>query len=234
MYVEEVADDDTATAPEHLTRPPAGPLGRLRPWLEWFGPGRLALAAVTLLVVVVGGWWLLRAPAPPTEASLPRATEPSTGPAVVAAPPTTPPPSGPILVHVAGAVANPGVYQLDRQARVHLAIEAAGGPRSDADPGALNLAAAVSDGERIYVPVAGETIPVTATAPGASAPSGPVDVNHATAAQLDELPGIGPATAAAIVSHREQHGPFASVEDLEAVRGIGPAKLDALRDLVST
>ena len=64
-------------------------------------------------------------------------------------------------------------------------------------------------------------------------PSGPIDVNHATVDQLDELPGIGPATAAAIVDHREQNGPFATIDDLEAVRGIGPAKLEAIRDLVT-
>lgn len=234
MYVEEVVEPDAESTPDRLTRPPAGPFGRLRPWLDWFGPGRVALAIVTIVVVVIGGWWLLRAPAAPTEAGLPRATAASTVPTVAPIPPTTPPASGPILVHVAGAVANPGVYQLDGEARVHLAIDAAGGPRADADPSALNLAAAVSDGERIYVPVVGEVVPVASPAPGTSEPSGPVDLNQASAAQLDELPGIGPTTAAAIVSHREQHGPFATVEDLEAVRGIGPAKLDALRGLVST
>ena len=67
-----------------------------------------------------------------------------------------------------------------------------------------------------------------------SPPTGPVDLNRATAAELDALPGIGPATAQAIVDHREANGPFASVDDLEAVRGIGPAKLEAIRPLVVT
>jgi competence protein ComEA len=119
---------------------------------------------------------------------------------------------------------------------VHDAIEAAGGARPRADAAALNLAALLVDGERVYVPRPGESVPIPtsgAASGSAGGPPGPVDVNHATIEQLDELPGIGPATAAAIIDHREENGPFASVEDLEAVRGIGPAKLEAIRDLVS-
>ncbi len=111
-------------------------------------------------------------------------------------------------------------------------------PLREAAPSALNLAAPLVDGERIYVPRVGENVPVAAvdvtTSGGDDAhPSGPIDLNHATVEQLDELPGIGPTTAAAIVDHREQNGPFATVDDLEAVRGIGPAKLEAIRDLVT-
>jgi competence protein ComEA len=141
-----------------------------------------------------------------------------------------------IVVHVAGAVAEPGVYELPAGSRVGAAIETAGGPSRRADPGALNLAAPLADGERVYVPKVGETvprIPVEDAPAGSAAPAGPVDVNRATAEELDQLPGIGPTTAAAIVDHREENGPFASVDDLEAVRGIGPAKLDAIRGLVS-
>ena len=141
-----------------------------------------------------------------------------------------------VVVHVAGAVAEPGVYELPSGSRVLVAIDAAGGPLPKAEPSALNLAAPLVDGERIYVPRVGEIVPVAVDDPSSGAgvqPSGPVDVNHATVDQLDELPGIGPATAAAIVDHREQNGPFATVDDLEAVRGIGPAKLEAIRDLVS-
>jgi competence protein ComEA len=76
--------------------------------------------------------------------------------------------------------------------------------------------------------------PAAAGPPGSAAPAGPIDVNRATVAELDELPGVGPATATAIVAHRDEHGPFASVDDLEAVPGIGPAKLAAIRDLVTT
>jgi competence protein ComEA len=141
-----------------------------------------------------------------------------------------------IVVHVAGAVAEPGVYELPAGSRVGGAIDSAGGPSRRADPAALNLAAPLSDGERVYVPKVGEAVPVTAVqnAPtGSAARAGPIDLNRASAEQLDTLPGIGPATAAAIVDHREQNGPFARVDDLEAVRGIGPAKLEAIRDLVA-
>jgi competence protein ComEA len=142
------------------------------------------------------------------------------------------------VVHVAGAVVAPGVYQLPPGSRVADAIAAAGGASATADVDVLNLAAPVADGDRIGVPLAGSGVPAAAghlhagTAQSAAGGSAPVNINSASAEQLDELPGIGPATAAAIVSHREQHGPFASVDDLEAVRGIGPAKIEALRAAV--
>ena len=234
MFVENL---DEPAVPE---RPSPRRLGPLRPWIEWFGAGRLIAAGVTVVLLVGVGWWLLRSPSPPTEAGLPRASAPGTSTTVVAgasaamalgsAPPAT---AGPLIVHVAGAVARPGVYQLAPGARVQAAVEAAGGVAPGADPGALNLAAPMADGERVYVPLVGETVPLAAGSSAVTAAvAGPVDINRASVAELDELPGIGPATAAAIVEHREQHGPFASVDDLEAVRGIGPAKLDALRDLV--
>ena len=98
----------------------------------------------------------------------------------------------------------------------------------------VNLAAPLLDGAQVYVPIVGA--PPRAGPSGPSPPtttSGPLDINRATAGQLDALPGIGPSTAQAIVAHREQHGPYASVDGLEDVRGIGPAKLDAIRDLVT-
>jgi competence protein ComEA len=219
---------------------PAAWAQRWRPWLDWFGAGRLIGAALTILAVVVGGWWLFRPADQPTEAGLPYATPPSsTGDAAGAAPGTSATSTTPsvLVVHVAGAVAAPGVYQLPAGTRVDGAVAVAGGPTSDADPSLLNLAAPVVDGERVYVPRAGESIPPPPARPVAAAdaatPAGPVDLNRATVSELDTLPGVGPATAQAIVDHREQHGPFATVEDLEAVRGIGPAKLEAMRDLVA-
>jgi competence protein ComEA len=188
--------------------------------------------------VLAGGWWLLRTPPPPTEAGLPYAATSTSSVAPVAVTSSAPDVSSPaaLVVHVAGAVARPGVYEVAGGSRVHDAIDAAGGAVRRADPGALNLAAPLSDGERIYVPRVGETVSIAVgDAPDSSdaAPTGPIDVNHATVEQLDVLPGIGPATAAAIVDHREQNGPFATVDDLEEVRGIGPAKLAAIRDLVT-
>lgn len=210
---------------------------RLRPWVEWFGVWRLVGAALTVAALVLGGWWLLRPADPPTEAGLPYASPPSvesTPPATVSPPLDTGP--AVLVVHVAGAVVAPGVYELPAGTRVEGAVAAAGGALADADPSALNLAAAVADGERVYVPRLGEVVqaPLGGGGPagGSGVPAGPVDVNRAGVDELDGLPGIGPATAQAIVAHREQHGPFATVEELEAVRGIGPAKLDALRGLV--
>ena len=146
-----------------------------------------------------------------------------------------------LVVDVVGAVAKPGIVALHAGARIVDAIAAAGGATAAADVAQLNLAAPVSDGTRIAVPVTGATIPAVSggapkTAPNSSTTiaTGPVDLNTATAAQLDALPGIGPATAAAIVQDRDATGPFTSVDDLTRVRGIGPSKLAQLRDLVST
>ncbi len=221
-------------------------------WLAWFGVTRLIVSALCVVVVAVGVAWLVRAPAPTTEAGLPVSSGATPGSVTM---PTLPPPStvapvdtvlvaGPALVHVAGAVVEPGVYEIESGGRVHAAIEAAGGPSSDADLDGLNLAAPVADGQRIYVPVAGEVDPATVPSGGPPGPeavvggigadsSGPIDLNTATAAQLETLPGIGPATAAAIIDDRDRHGPFATVADLERVPGIGPAKLAAIADRVT-
>jgi competence protein ComEA len=141
-----------------------------------------------------------------------------------------------VVVHVAGAVVAPGVYELDAGARVRDAVLAAGGPTSDANWDALNLAALVADASRVHVPAIGEEVVATIapTPVGEPGSSGPVDVNTADAALLETLPGVGPATAAAIITERERNGPFLGIDDLDRVPGIGPAKLAALRDLVTT
>jgi len=224
---------------ESLERPaaPRSLSERARAWIEWFGIGRLAAASLATVIVCVGGVWLVRTPPPATEASLPRAaTTVASPPPVEPADSTAPPTSAVVLVHVAGAVVQPGVYQLAGDARVRDAIVAAGGPTDAADWNALNLAAAVSDGAKVYVPVEGEAVPPAQPVdPAAADRDGlPVDVNAASATELERLPGVGPATATAIVTERERNGPFLDVDDLERVPGIGPAKLDALRDLVTT
>lgn len=174
--------------------------------------------------------------------------------------------SGQLVVHVAGAVASPGVVVLRAGARVIDAIDAAGGPSATADAGALNLARQVVDGERIRVPAAGDDTSAwqcaagltgsdgsssggaggaaasesasSGAASGAAGSSGTADalinINTADATALEELPGVGPATAAAIIAYREEHGPFAGVDDLLDVPGIGPAKLAALRERATT
>lgn len=224
---------------EPLSRPepPRSVAERARAWVEWFGIGRLLAASVATVIVCSGAVWLVRTPPPATEASLPRATSTTLG---AGAPPATallPSTQAVVLVHVAGAVVEPGVYELSGDARVRDAIVAAGGPTETADWNALNLAAVVGDGVKVYVPSVGEVGPPSLIAPASPVsgqPSAPIDVNVATAAELEALPGVGPATAAAIVTERERNGPFVGVDDLDRVSGIGPAKLDALRGLVTT
>ncbi len=213
---------------------------RVQPWIDWFGVRRVVAVAVMAVTLVAGGWWLLHSPAPPTEAGLPSAattTVASPAPtSVVARSTSTTAAASVLVVHVAGSVARPGVYELPGGSRTNAAVDAAGGPTAGADLDALNLASALTDGERVYVPAAGEVVAPAVVGSPAAGPStvpGPVDINRASVEQLDDLPGIGPTTAAAIVAHREANGPFASVDQLEDVRGIGPAKLDAIRDLVT-
>jgi competence protein ComEA len=137
------------------------------------------------------------------------------------------------LVHVAGAVRNPGVYRLPRGARVEEAVERAGGPRHNGDVNAINLAAKVADGQQVVVPrrAAGGAAAAAASATG-SAPGAPVNLNSASLEQLDTLDGVGPATAQKIIDWRTQNGGFRSVDDLGQVPGIGPKRMEALRDKV--
>ncbi len=144
-----------------------------------------------------------------------------------------------ILVHVDGAVAAPGVYELAMtNPRVNDAVAAAGGLTGEADTGSVNLAAIVTDGSKVYIPVQGEEVSqdssssVVSSGSGTSSGSssgGLVNINTATADELDALPGVGPSTAAAIVDDRERNGPFSSPEDLMRVSGIGEKKFAKLQ-----
>jgi competence protein ComEA len=135
-----------------------------------------------------------------------------------------------VLVHVAGAVANPGLYRIGDGSRVDDAVRAAGGPGPDADIDSLNLATRVRDGDKVVVPRRG---PPGSSGGAAAKAGGHVNLNTATAAELDTLPGIGPSLAARIVSYREERGGFRSVRDLLKVPGIGPSKFSALEELVT-
>ena len=152
-----------------------------------------------------------------------------------------------VVVHVAGAVNAPGVVTLEPGARVADAIAAGGGLRGDADADRINLAAPLTDGIRVYIPALGQVdapvaVPVAADpappgigsggARGAPTAQAPVDINAATADELDALPGVGPSTAAAIIAYRTEHQRFASIDELQEVRGIGPAKFEAMAALV--
>lgn len=197
------------------------------------------LAAGTLLVigVSVAALALLRPnpTPPPAELSLPMATSRSPAGAIGSDPLTgAGRDSGRVTVHAAGAVLRPGLYRLAAGARIDDLLSAAGGLAGDADPDRVNLAAPLSDGQRVYFPRRGEPAAAEIAVSGTSRQSGAVNLNTATEEQLDALPGVGPATAKAIVAERSRRGGrFDSVEDLLQVRGIGPAKLEQLRDLVT-
>ena len=140
-----------------------------------------------------------------------------------------------VVVSVVGLVARPGLVTLPQGARVADAVAAAGGLLPDADPASVNLAAVVSDGQQVAVGVPGAGV-AGGAAPGVAGAAdggGPVDLNAATAADLDALPGIGPVLAQRIVEHRERNGPFRSVEQLDDVPGIGPATYAELAELVA-
>jgi competence protein ComEA len=198
-------------------------LARVPRW-QVMGAALLAIVAVWMTVV------LLRPPGGGPDVQIPF-TQPGGGsgstPSTV-----TKTETAELVVHVAGAVAHPGVYRLRAGARAIDAVDAAGGPTIDADTGRINLAAPLRDGERVYVPRIGEAAP-SAIGAGTGEERGPINLNTATVAELESLPGVGPSTAAAIVDHRERSGPFTSVEQLLDVRGIGPAKLDQIRGLVT-
>ena len=142
-----------------------------------------------------------------------------------------PPTPQPLVVHVSGAVQKPGLYQLAPGSRVQDAIVAAGGLLPDGDEAMLNLAAFLKDGQRVLVPTYGQA---QATAASSSTQAGPVDINSASLEALDSLPGIGPVLAQRIIDYRTVNGPFASVEDLQQVEGVGAETFQKLKDLVTT
>jgi competence protein ComEA len=133
-----------------------------------------------------------------------------------------------LVVDVAGAVRRPGLYRLAVGTRIADAVTAAGGATVHADVTLVNLAAPLADGEQVLVPARG----AAAAAGGAPSPTAPLDLNTASADQLDALPGVGPATAQKIIDYRQAHGPFRSIDELEGVPGIGPSKLAQLKGLV--
>jgi competence protein ComEA len=197
--------------------------------------------------MALGAWWVLRVPPPPPESTIVFATTSvvssgGSNNSGVAAIPTF------IRVHVAGEVLRPGVYQLPGTARVVDAVDAAGGPTALADVDVINLAAALFDAAQVFVPRRGSVgtrAPIPRPLPGVNVPPSPnantpegassvrVNINTASMSDLDTLSGVGPSTAKAIIDYRTKNGPFGSIEDLLNVRGIGPAKLDAMREQVT-
>lgn len=183
---------------------------------------------IVVLVAVLGGaglWYARSLPKPVTIAEA--------GPGAAQQVSSSPSPSVTLIVDVAGAVRQPGVYEFAEGDRVIDAIERAGGSLAKADLSLLNLAAPLADGTQILVPKAG---PAGVGVPAGSMPgstSGLININSASETELETLSGIGEVLAATIVEYRTQNGPFASVEDLMDVSGIGPATLDEIRDQVT-
>ncbi len=145
------------------------------------------------------------------------------------------PTRGPMIVYVSGAVAHPGVYEIPADAVTQQAIEAAGGPIEGAVLDMVNLAALLKSGQQIYVPsekeqsdAASVSMPISILATGEL-----ININTATAPELESLPGIGPSTALKIIEFRESSGPFLEIDDLLQISGIGPSKLEQLRDLIT-
>lgn len=131
-----------------------------------------------------------------------------------------------IFVHVAGEVRKPGLYPMIRGARVNDAISIAGGPTAGADTSQINLARAIVDGEQIYLPSIRERRSISA---GKSF-NGKININQASVAAFDSLPGIGPVIAERIVKYRREHGPFITLEDIEKVQGVGAKTLARIKD----
>jgi competence protein ComEA len=160
-------------------------------------------------------------------------SSPPKGEAVRLAPPPTP---LPLTVHVTGAVASPGVFHLPVGSRVQDALSAAGWYSAEANEQALNLAALIEDGQRLYVPVRSQPAGVgseTEHPTFVAGQSARININSASTVELEALPGIGPALAARIVAFREENGPFPAIEDLVKVPGIGPVKFNGMKHLVS-
>lgn len=226
--------------------------GGAGPALRW----RLGLRVALLIgaLAVLGGawfWWQVAAEQPEvmplSDISSQDGQPAGEGPQGLephgAGPPDQPssgPQDGLVIIHVAGAVAVPGVVQLPAGSRVHQAVAAAGGGTPSADLNRLNLAALLTDGQKLYVPHAGEEVPPDpsgaageAAGGGGTGPAGgKVNLNTAGVEELDALPKVGPVLAQRIVDWRKEHGPFKTVEELDAVDGVGPKMLETLLPLV--
>ena len=205
---------------------------RLQEWVKWFGLRRIVTSAVASSVLAIGAWWVVRVPPVPVESAI-AFTSTTVGMLAPVA-------SGKIVVHVAGEVNAPGVYSLGAGARMIDALQAAGGPTQQADLEVINLATPLADSIQIYVPSrkASRQPTFRRPQPGVNvAPStnqsiqesGVININRATATELEQLPGVGPATARAIIDYRTANGPFSSPEGLLEVKGIGPAKFASMR-----
>jgi competence protein ComEA len=201
---------------------------------DWLERNRGYVLVTLINLALIGGlaFWLKRPNPAPLEMVPP---DPTPAPSPTSLP--TPPP---LRIYVTGAVAHPDVYQLPAGCIVKEAIQAAGGPTGEADLVHINLAQELHDQQQLYVPRTGEAAappPVIGAEPAQSsaggAAGGKINLNTATAEELDTLPGIGPSFAQRIIEYRETNGAFKSIEDIVLVRGIGEATLAELKDLIT-
>lgn len=233
-----------------VPRPAAAGVGVLRERFdEWRSDARMGVAILIVVAVVAGILWYRigvgggdDAPAAGVVRSTATTTASGTAPPRASDTPTTDKASSgghALVVHVAGAVSHPGVVELPSGSRVIDAIEAAGGGLADADLDRLNLAAKLADGQRVLVVHVGEVAVPDATGGGSDAGSGTeaagglVNLNTATQAELEELPGLGPSLAGAIIDERTRRGGFQSINELRDVRGIGEKRFADLREKVT-
>jgi competence protein ComEA len=246
------APDDPAVPPRpsFVVGDDTAPFARIAERLrELRGDARFGVVVLVLVAVVAGFVWYRigvggsDAAAPPARPTTPVVTH-TNAVATSAASGTSgeAPATGKIVVHVAGAVVHAGVVELPANARVIDAIEAVGGAQADGDLDRLNLAAKVADGQRVFVAKVGQADPgvigdpsgAGATGSAAGSPAGTkVNLNTATQAQLEALPGIGPTYAQAIIAERQARGGFKSVNELRNVRGIGDKRFEQLAPLVT-
>ncbi|WP_416403143.1 helix-hairpin-helix domain-containing protein [Arthrobacter sp. LFS091] len=248
-FVDRVATGPTA--PPLLELPEAGNQGGADPEraaparLRWRTPWRVAALLAVLVVGFIGLQWWMSPAAAPTFVPLSPSSSSGSSPVPTAAAGLDGDASGTVLVHVAGAVKAPGVVSLPEGSRVFQAIEAAGGASPNANLGGLNLAEVLRDGTKVHVPALGEppqgeppvgtggsgaaSTPAGATAGGAAR----ININTASVEELGTLPRVGPVMAQRIVDWRKEHGAFASVDELDAIDGIGPKLMESLKDLVA-
>ena len=226
-------------------------LKKVQTTIKWFGLSRLIGSVLSLIAVALAGWWLLRVPPPPPEDSIPIASTATTLSFAVSSPQTIELATEldkklvkELTVHIAGAVKTPGIYQFRLGARINDGVVAAGGATAQADLDSVNLAMLLSEGEQIYIPKRNEKPHIIVqprfTNSNSSNSSNSlnnstnnelqisININTATAIELEQLAGVGPSTAKAIIAFREKNGGFKTVEDLLNVRGIGPAKLSEI------
>jgi competence protein ComEA len=205
----------------------------IRERLDSLSRGELAGLVVVVVATLLGaGLWYMRSLPRPVDIAAPADAVSPVVSNVTGATGTVSPSPVTIIVDVAGWVRRPGVYEFASGDRVIDAVNRAGGARNGADLTSLNLAAPLTDGTQIVIPKPGATVPGGTDPSGTGTSSGGttlININSASEIELEDLPGVGPVTAAAIIDYRTQSGPFASVDDLIDVSGIGPSTLEQIR-----